>query len=219
MFDMNAALYSKDPQETLLGKKILQNAVILMDELGFESFTFKKLAKEIQSTEKSIYRYFDNKHFLLLYLTSWYWEWVAYLMDTNLKNIADPKKKLKVVIHNIIFATQESKLTEYINENVLHRIIINEGAKTYHVHNVDVENKHGLFMSYKNLVQKVADIIVEVNPKFKYSKSLSSNLFEMANNQIFFAEHIPRLTDIKKCQKINEELETMIQFYLKKLLA
>ena len=69
---LNEGLYLREPQDSLLGRKIIEQSILLIDEIGFESFTFKKLAAAIQSTEASIYRYFVNKHFLLLYLVSWY---------------------------------------------------------------------------------------------------------------------------------------------------
>ena len=55
-----------------------------MVEIGFESFTFKKLAAKIESTEASVYRYFENKHKLLIYLVSWYWNWVEYRLDMEI---------------------------------------------------------------------------------------------------------------------------------------
>ena len=62
---LNEGLYVKEPQDSELGRKIIKHSILLIDKLGFESFTFKKLANEIQSTEASIYRYFENKHLLL----------------------------------------------------------------------------------------------------------------------------------------------------------
>ena len=76
----------------------------------------------------------------------------------------------------------------------------------------------GFFLSYKNVVEKVSLVILEVNPDFEYSKSLASNIFEMANNQIYFAEHLPRLTDIDNDKNILEELEEMLVFFALKLL-
>jgi len=218
-FQMNNHLYIRDPQLTDLGRKILQHSILLLDELGFEDFTFKKLAIAIGSVEKSIYRYFDNKHMLLVYLTSWYYEWVHYLIEFNLNNVTDPKQKLEIAIHNIVNASKESPLTSYINENILHKIVISEGSKSYHVHNIDSENKIGLYLSYKNLVKLLSGIILDLKPGFPYCKSLSSNLLEMANNQMFFAEHLPKLTDIKKRKKVNLELENMMNYFASKILS
>ena len=218
-FKFNKSLYLKDPQESDLGKRILSRGVTLFDELGFEGFTFKKLAKEIGSAEKSIYRYFDSKHMLLLFMTNWYWEWVNYLIEINTKNIEDSFQKLNIAIENIVFATSENPLNEYINENILHRVVINEGAKSYHTSNVDTENSEGLFIAYKSLVSRISGYIKEVNPVFPYPASLSSNLFEMANNQIYFAEHLPALTDVKNSQEMEKELVVMMKFMVKKLLV
>ena len=218
-FKLNESLYLKDPQETKLGKKILHHSILIINEIGIESFNFKKLATEIGSAEKSIYRYFDNKHNLLLFLTSWYWEWVHYLIVVNTKNIDDPTKKMDIIIDNIVHATSENPLTEYINENILHRIVINEGSKAYHTFSVDEENKEGRFSPYKSLVKIVADVITEINPKFIYSASLASNLFEMANNQIYFAEHLPRLSSICDGKNKENDLIEMMKFFSKKLLV
>lgn len=218
-FNLNTSLYVRDPQDTEYGRKLLENSILLMHEIGFEAFTFRKLAKVISSTEASIYRYFENKHLLLLYLTSWYWEWVHYLVEINSKNISDAKERLRITIHNIVSASSESPLTPYVNEELLHQIIINEGAKAYHTHKVDDENEVGLFQSYKQLVDQISDVILEVNPTFPYSHSMASNLFEMSNNQIFFAKHLPRLTDIEDQESTEEDLETMLNYIMDKVLV
>ena len=67
---LNDRLYLRDPQETSLGKKIIQHSILLIDKVGFEAFNFKKLAQYMGSTEASVYRYFENKHLLLIYLVS-----------------------------------------------------------------------------------------------------------------------------------------------------
>lgn len=218
-FGLTRALFTKDPQDTELGKKILQYSVLMIDEIGFESFTFKKLAKKIGSAEKSIYRYFDNKHLLLLFLTSWYWEWVHYLININIKNLHDPHEQLAIAIRNIVHATSENASTEYINENLLHRVIVNEGSKAYHTVAVDAENKVGLFLSYKELTQTLAGIILKINPSFPYPLSLASNLFEMSNNQFYFSEHLPQLTDICLGADRDEQMIKMLIFYAEKLVS
>jgi AcrR family transcriptional regulator len=218
-FNLNEYLYIKDPQNTEFGNRLLKGTIELMSEIGFEAFTFKKLAQRLGTAEASIYRYFTNKHLLLLYLYCLYWEWVSFLLSINLRNIKEPEMKLKVVIRTVVNASFDSPLTAYINENLLHRIIIQEGSKAYHINDVDEENKKGLFLSYKSLVEKISNIILEVAPGFPYSKSLASNLFEMANNQIYFAEHLPRLTDLKKGDDVHEALEEMIIHFTFKILG
>ena len=217
-FSLNDSLYSRDPQDTELGQRILKHSIILIDEIGLENFTFKKLAFEIESTEASMYRYFENKHQLLLFLTSWYWQWVQYLISIHTMNVEDPERRLRIILKSIINATSENALTEYINENLLHNIIINEGSKAYHTHEVDKENKHGIFRSYKELAEVLAQSILAINPDFPYPHSLASNMLEMANNQIYFAQHLPRLTDIKVPKGNMSELEEMMEYFVMKLI-
>ena len=218
-FNLNERLFLKDPQDSELGRKMVEHSILLIDEIGFEAFTFRKLAVKINSTEKSIYRYFENKHCLLLFLSSWYWEWVKYLIDINSKNIESPTRKLKIAIQNLVNATDENPGNKYINEHILHKIVIKEGGKAYHIHDVDDENKAGLFYSYKSLVQKVSDIFIEIDPKFPYRSSLASNLFEMANNQIYFADHLPKLSSICTGKNQNEELIKMLTFFTFRILG
>ena len=74
--EIPTGIYLKDPESSTLGKKIIENSIILLEEIGFEDFNFKKLGANIGSNESSIYRYFESKHKLLMYLTAWYWGWV-----------------------------------------------------------------------------------------------------------------------------------------------
>ena len=59
-FALPEKLYLKDPQDTKFGNKLLHHAILLLAEIGFESFTFKKLAQKMSSAEVSIYRYFET---------------------------------------------------------------------------------------------------------------------------------------------------------------
>ncbi|MEM1319194.1 MAG: TetR/AcrR family transcriptional regulator [Bacteroidota bacterium] len=215
---LNERLYLRDPQETTLGQKIIKHSILLIDEIGFEAFNFKKLAQRMNSTEASVYRYFENKHLLLIYLVSWYWEWVSYLIDINTMNIEDPKRRLKIIIETFVYASKDNPSIGYVNESVLHRLIIAEGTKAYHTKTVDEENREGFFLNYKSLAAKVADVIMELNPKFPYPHALASNLFEMANNHIYFAQHLPRLTDVKVKDNNFDEVEKMLEYFAFSLL-
>ncbi len=216
---VNKGLYLKEPQDTKLGRKIIESSIILFNQIGFESFTFKKLAQEIGSTEASIYRYFENKHLLLLFLLNWYWEWVSYLITINTNNIADPRIKLQIIIHSFVAAAKDNIGVEYINESKLHNIVISEGMKAYHTKEVDQDNSRGFFLSYKNLVSKVSEVILEINPNFKYPHALATNFYETSNNHIYFANNLPRLTDISKEGDDAEEVEKMLNYFTDKLLA
>ncbi len=211
-------LYLKDPLQSKLGKNIITHSILLLDEIGFEAFTFRKLAKAMDSNETSLYRYFENKHLLLLFLVVWYWNWVTYLIDYNTKNIEDPNRRLDLIIDNIVDSTKENPSVDFVNEKVLHRVIVTESSKAYHTKMIDDENQHGFYSNYQKLIQKIADVILEINKTFPYPHSFACNLFEMANNEIFFAEHLPRLTDIKVENENYDAVAKLLKFYKDRVL-
>lgn len=192
---MNEKLFLRDPEQTELGKKIIQYSTQLIHKNGFEAFTFKKLAEEIGTTEAGIYRYFENKHRLLIYLTAWYWSWLEYSVAVHNNNIADPMVKLKRIINLLALTVEDDLKTSHINENILHQIVIAEGSKAYLTNHVSEDNKDQLFKPYKDLCAKIGDIILECNPQYKYPKSLASTIIEMAHFQNYFMKYLPALTD------------------------
>lgn len=203
--NVNENTYLKDPLSTDLGKRILKVGIELIDQYGLEDFNFKKLSREIGSTESSIYRYFENKHYLFIYLINWYWEWTSMRIEMSILNVEDPKIKVNNIIKTLIEATLANMDVPFIDEDILHRIVVREGAKAYHHKLVDSENKEGFFLAYKALCKKISSVFLEVNPGYRYPKSLASTLMEMCFNNIYFAKHLPRLTDIK----INDDPDQM----------
>lgn len=192
---INEKLFLKDPSTSEIGNNILKESILLMNEIGIEKFTFKKLALLINSTEATIYRYFESKHKLLLYLINWYWSCIATRLLFDTTNIQDSKIKLRRAIH--ILTAFPDLLEESVvgNELILKEIIINESAKVIHTKAVDEENKDGVFSVYKNVVDSVAKIINEVAPDYKFPNMLVTSMIEGSNQQRFFAKHLPKLTN------------------------
>ncbi len=188
-------IYLKDPQSSDLGRRIIKHSILLIDEIGFNNFTFKKLGVKIESNESSIYRYFENKHKLLLYLTSWYWAWVEYQMVFSTFNILDKKEQLFKAIEIVTKATEEDLAFSHINEVVLNRIIINEYSKSYLTKEVDIENKEGYFVVYKRLINRLSKMIVNINPKYTFASSLASTIVEGALHQHFLKAHFSSITN------------------------
>ena len=202
--NMNEALFIRNPEKSELGKKIIQHSIQLIDKTGFEAFTFKKLAEVIGTTEAGIYRYFENKHKLLVYLTAWYWGWLEFQINYQTNNIKDPNVKLKRVIKLLASTVYDDELTGYVDEGSLHQIVISEGSKTYLTKQVGEDNKLQFFKPYKDLCAVVGKIILECNPKYKYPKSLASTIIEMAHFQNFFMNNLPSLTDFGKTKEETE---------------
>ena len=188
-------IFIKDPESSELGKRIIEHSIELIDDLGFDAFTFKKLGAIIGSNESSVYRYFESKHKLLLYLTSWYWAWIEYQLVFATHNMPNPEDKLNKAIEMVTKTIQEDVAFSHINEVKLNRIVINEYSKSYLTKEVDVENKDGYFVVYKRLVSRLKDMILAINPKFKYPSSLASTMLEGSLHQHFLVEHFPSITD------------------------
>ena len=204
---INEKIFVKNPETSDLGKKILEQSILLIDEIGFDNFTFKKLGEKIGSNESSIYRYFENKHKLLVYLSSWYWSWMEYKLVFATANIPDPREKLKIAITIVTEKVTDDEYTTHINESVLNKIIIAEFTKTLHTKEVDQENKEGFFLIYKRVIARIVAIVNEVNPNYPYSKSLISSLVEGSLHQYFLKEHLKTITDCN-------EIVSPTEFYL-----
>jgi AcrR family transcriptional regulator len=211
---MNEALFLRNPETSELGKKIIKHGIQLIHKNGFEALTFKKLADDIGSTEAGIYRYFENKHKLLVYITAWYWGWLEFQISFQTNNISDPFTRLEKVIELLATNVEDDEQTSYVNESLLHQIVISEGSKAYLTKQVGEDNKQHFFKPYKDLCAVVGSIISECNPKYKYPKSLASTIIEMAHFQNFFMKYLPALTDFGK----NRE-ETEIVSFLKDLVS
>jgi hypothetical protein len=173
----------------------------LIHEKGFEAFTFKKLAEAIGTTEAGVYRYFENKHKLLVYIISWYWGWLEFQVIYQTKNISDPTTKLKQVIQLLSTTVEDDIMTGHVDESLLYQILISEGSKAYLTKHVEQDNKQQYFKPYKDLCNAVGNIILECNPIYKYPHSLASTIIESAHLQNFFMYNLPSLTDFNESKK------------------
>ena len=197
----------KNPETSDLGKKIIEQSILLIDEIGFENFTFKKLGEKINSNESSIYRYFESKHKLMLYLSSWYWGWMEYKLVFATNNLANPMEKLIKAIAIVTEKVEDDSNTLHINESILNKIIIQEFTKTLLTKEVDEENKEGFFIVYKRIINRIIEFITEVNPNYTFAKSLASTVVEGALHQHFLKEHLKTITN---CNETN----TVTDFYI-----
>lgn len=195
IISVNDKLYVKNPETSDLGKKIIEQSILLIDEIGFENFTFKKLGEKINSNESSIYRYFESKHKLMLYLSSWYWGWIEYKLAFATTNVSNPMERLKKGITIVTEKVEDDSTTLHINESILNKIIIQEFTKTLLTKEVDEENKEGFFLVYKRVINRIIEMINEVNPNYAFAKSLASSIVEGALHQHFLKDHLKTITN------------------------
>ena len=131
-------------------------------------------------------------------------------------NIKSPEERLKKSIDILTKPALIDNSISYVNEVLLSEIIFSESLKAYHTKNVDEENKKGFFQAYKKVVQRVSDIIIEINPKFVFPHMLISTVIEGAHQQKFFAEHLPALTDVSKNKNAISDFYTDLVFSILK---
>jgi len=195
-FKINSNLFLKDPNSSLLGQNIIKGSIDLIYSKGIEGFTFRKLAKKINSTEASIYRYFENKHKLLLFLISLYWSWVEYNLVFSIVNLSDDEKKFVKALE-LLCNPMDSFQNDKLDLDKLNSIIISESAKSFLTKEVDKEERNGYYYGFEGIVNRLSDIISNFNRNYKYPKALSSTIIESIILQKFFYEHLPTISDIK----------------------
>ena len=203
-------VFLKDPMSTDLGKRIVEHSVRLIDELGTEKFTFGKLAQSLETAESSIYRYFESKHRLLIYLVGWYWSWREYKLAFDTANIPDERKRLELGIRSIVEPVTERGPFPYLDLRALYRIAVCESGKAYLTKEVDDEHKEGCFSSFKRLCDRVKSLILEVRPDHPFPALLSSMVVDGSMVQRFFAEHLPSLCEKKALTNLPDHFVLLV---------
>lgn len=202
---MNEKLYLRNPEQSELGRKIVKYGLEMITKLGFEEFTFKKLANAIHTTEAGIYRYFENKHKFLIYLSAYYWSIMEYRIVFGINNLSDTEKKIKKIIELLVIEPESDEKSDFISSKLFYQLIMWEGSKAYLTRHIGTDNKDRLFKPYKDLCARFSSVITEYNPKFKFPHSLASTVVEMAHAQKFFKNNLPALTDFPN-EKDNKKL-------------
>ncbi len=215
---MNEHLFLRDPEGSELGRRIVQQGILLFDDIGVEEATFKKLAERMGTKEASIYRYFENKHRLLVYLVAWYWQWLEYQLVFQTNNLTDPCEKLERFLRLILLKDLDTASSDAIDIHALHRIVIRESSKAYLTRHVTEDNRQQLFKPYKDLCGRIAGIILEYRPDYKFARSRASSLIETAHYQTFFMQNLPSLTDFAPIASGQPEDTTKLLEFLRHLL-
>jgi hypothetical protein len=139
---------------------------------------------------------------------------MEYLIMLHTNNIQDPSKKIDIILDILLLKIDDTWAgAPEFDKNILNQLVIKEGSKAYLTSHVTEDNKQQLFKSYKDLCARIAAIFLEVNPNYKYSRSLTSTVLEMVHHQYFFMHNLPRLTDFGDTKDESEIIN-----YLKELI-
>lgn len=197
-------LYLKDPESSRLGKEILAQGMLLMNELGLEAFTFKKLATRIGCTEVSLYKYFPNKQRMLQYYFQLYWLWLRQLCGGFAERSVDPRRTLEQVVEALCGVWPKELPPCPLDPSGLRMLQIAEGMKSYLHKNVDADNARLLFMPYKALAGFIADCLVACREDVPMPRSFATTIIEMANSLPFAMEHLPALTELSSRKDLKD---------------
>jgi AcrR family transcriptional regulator len=192
---IDSSLYLKDPIVSDIGRQILQGSIELISDHGLEAFTFKKLALHLKSTESTIYRYFQNKHQLMMYLASWYWYLLEYQMAFSSANIVDPKIRLECVLQSLISPLENDEENPQMDVSLLQRIVIAESFKAFVVKSLDSQGREGYFKAYKQLCERLAEMLATYPCKPSFPMALATTIVETIHHQKFLHNHLPEFSD------------------------
>ncbi len=192
-----SAFALRNPWKTKLGKHIIQCAIQLIESDGYEQCTFKKIGAIIGSPEASLYRYFESKHKLLLFIMSLYWFALDKAYKQVLMHSQSPEDSLKDVI-KLLSAPNNIEIEDSVLQgDLLNNIVIVESSKAFLTKHVDEDNLEGAFLTLKAFASNIAHNILLINPDYPYSRALASTIIEIPLQQSHFSKHLPSLTEFK----------------------
>jgi AcrR family transcriptional regulator len=209
-----STLYLRNPEETALGRGIVGTSVELMYEIGFEAFTFKKLAAEMKSTEASVYRYFSNKHQLLQYLIAWYWLWVLDLLKRRTLNVSDPAKCLRAAISVLVDSGKRDDTIPHIDEAKLQKITVIEGSKAGRSEGRAKVSEDPSFDCYRLVCDELCTHIKSYKPRYKTPRTLATTLVFTAHQ----LQHLARLKNNPIDIRMDDRDEKELSLYLETIL-
>ncbi|MGV9013679.1 MAG: TetR/AcrR family transcriptional regulator [Flavobacteriales bacterium] len=191
------SLHLRDPAASAIGGRILSEGLALMNDIGLEAFTFKKLTEHAGCTEATIYKYFPNKQRLLQYYFQLYWMWLDTHCQQEGRSLADPWARVQGDIRALCGLWSKDAMAAQLDPVDLRALVLVEGSKSFLHRNVDEDNKLKLFKPYKDLCAHIASELKACDHKCKFPRSFATTLIEMAHSLEFAMVHLPALTELR----------------------
>jgi len=77
-------------------------------------------------------------------------------------------------------------------------------------------NKEGFFLVYKRVINRIIEMILEVDPDYEFAKSLSSSIVEGALHQHFLKDHLKTITNCNETISPTDFYINLVENVLKK---
>lgn len=204
-----------DPSLSRTGLKILNTAIQMIADEGYEVFHLSRLAEKADTVESTVYRYFENKHKLLLYISGWYWAYLDFSIDYESRNLNEPRQILNKAIEMMAGKDLPQNNSLIGDPQLIHRIIIMEFSKIYITQLALEDNKEGYFVYFKSFVNKIAKLLSEVMSGYKFPRSFAFLLVSGIYQQAYVAEKLPALSEFD----FKEPLDKFLSRFMNNLIA
>jgi hypothetical protein len=115
-------------------------------------------------------------------------------ISKNTKEIVEISEECDLFINNAYSGDSQLKLLMLLKDKV-NNIVVCEFSKSYLTKEVEVENKEGYFLIYKRVINRIVEMVQEVNPEYPTPRSLISTVVEGSLHQHFLKNHFKTITD------------------------
>jgi len=187
--------YLKDPDSSETGRDIMVHGAAMMACGGIESFTFRKLAARAGITEATVYRYFSNKHQLLLFLLNRYWNALEYKAMLETVHINNPLARLHRLAELLTGPVEETEKGEFAGH--LYLIAMSESVKVHLGKETGTDWQKGMLNGYARITGLVAETLRTAHPEYPYPRAWAATFIDSAMQQQFLMRHLPELTEVQ----------------------
>lgn len=197
----------RDPEGSELGRRIVAASIQLLDSIGFEEFTFRKLGGEIGSPEASVYRYFSDKAMLVRYLEAWYWTWLDFRFRQRSRTLIDSRQRLDAALLVLAESGSYDPTFFHIDEAALHRVVVREARKAYGLEKARGAKKTKKLPPMSIFHESLAQVIAEYSPGYKYPRALALGIITSLHAYMFFGANSPLALEIDPQEEVTSVLE------------
>jgi AcrR family transcriptional regulator len=203
-------VYLKDPETSELGRQIVRMGLEKLHDIGYEQFTFKKLAECIGSPESSVYRYFENKHRLLVYLLNWYWSWQEYRVTFGISNVSDAKAQLERAIEILNTLPDSDEIHDGLSLQMLFRLAEQESSRVFLHHETPGVERAVFFEGYRRLCSRLTKLVTQIRPEYPYPKALVTTVLDAIHLQPLYARELQHITDLEQDSSLQNTFFTRL---------
>ncbi|MEN9511517.1 MAG: hypothetical protein RLZZ370_1336 [Bacteroidota bacterium] len=205
----DGSAFLKDPDSSETGRDIIRHGAAMMAAHGVEAFTFRKLAVQAGITEATVYRYFSNKHQMLLYLLNRYWNALEYRAMQETVHINDPMERLSRLTELLtvpVASTADNAMAAH-----LYAIAMSESIKVHLGTETGSDWQKGMLNGYARITSLVAETLKVARPHYPYPRAWAATFVDSAMQQQFLLRHLPELTEIEPSKaSLTEFLRSLI---------